>query len=271
MCGRYSALTEDEIIEIREILRNLTLGLAVDEFENAGDSSRESIHSDDQFGLPAENTTHDAFSVDGAQSSGLSTGVIRREVFPTNYSPVVTCNGDEFAMQNARFGFEKWDGKGVIINARAETVKDKSMFKGRIDKGRCVIPTSGYFEWKTQDTDSGEKGKKKKIKHLIKDKQGNLLFMAGLWREGLEGKEFVVITKEPVGSIVDIHNRMPVMLRTDQLESWLSGEMSIEELSGLEFECLGTPMEEPSYNNLHVDKDNGGEQQTNANDQISLF
>ena len=198
MCGRYSVLTEEEIIAVREIIRNVSLRLARDELDN--------------------------YEVTQQQ-----------EVFPTNHAPIVTSNGDELAFELGQFGFEKWDGKGVIINARSETIRERTMFKHLAGRGRCVVPASGYFEWK----DEG-----KKIKHLIKDKQGNLLFMAGLYRDGMDGREFVVITKEPTGQIRDIHDRMPVMLRTDQLEAWLSGDMPIETLEHLEYECTGVPCEE---------------------------
>ena len=164
---------------------------------------------------------------------------LQQEVFPTNRAPIVTSNNVELTFEMGQFGFEKWDGKGVIINARAETAHEKSMFKKHITNRRCVVPASGYYEWKPPD-----EGQRKKIKHLIKDKGGNLLFMAGLWREGKDGREFVVITKDPVGDIADIHDRMPVMLRTDQLEAWLSGAMSIEALASLEYECFGEPCEE---------------------------
>ena len=180
----------------------------------------------------------------------------RQEVFPTNKAPIVTSDNTEIAFELGRFGFEKWDGKGVIINARAETVKDKSMFKKHVSNGRCVVPASGYYEWKLPD-----EGHKKKIKHLIKDKAGNLLFMAGLWREGKNGREFVVITKEPVGDVINIHDRMPVMLRVDQIEAWLSGVMPVEELENLSYECVGNPCEEPE---IKIDENGDTE-------QMSLF
>jgi putative SOS response-associated peptidase YedK len=205
MCGRYTVLTEDEIIEVREIIREVSLRIA-----------RESLDAFDES---------------------------RREVFPTNRAPVVTGTADsnEVVFESAFFGFEKWDGKGVIINARSETAHRKAMFKNHIRNGRCVIPAGGYFEWKAQDTPKA----KRKIKHLIKDKNGKLLFLAGLWREGKAGREFVVVTKEPTGPIADIHDRMPVMLRTDQLEDWLSGKMPIESLAGMEYECVGEAFEQP--------------------------
>jgi putative SOS response-associated peptidase YedK len=211
MCGRYTVLTEDEIIEVRSIIKEVSLRLARDDFQE----------------YKAE----------------------QHEVAPTNKAPIVTSNGSELAFELGQFGFEKWDGKGVIINARVETVKDKSMFKNRIAHGRCAVPASGYYEWKQPD-----EGNKKKIKHLIKDKSGNLLFMAGLWRDGKDGREFVVITKEPFGDVINIHDRMPVILRTDQIEGWLSGAMPIEDLAGIEYECFGEPCEGFEDTQDNVDK-----------------
>ena len=202
MCGRYSVLTEDEVIEVRKIINDISLRLARDEFENYEEAQQETM--------------------------------------PTDRAPIVTSNGDELAFELVQFGFENYTSKGVIINARAETVTEKSTFKRHIQNGRCIVPASGYFEWKTP-----VEGQKKKIKHMIKDEQGSLLFMAGLWRDGKDGREFVIITNEPVGVIIDIHDRMPVILRIDQLEAWLSGAMPIKELASTEYDCSGVPCEEP--------------------------
>ena len=201
MCGRYTPLTEDEIVEVRSIIKDVAMKLSQEEF----------YASDESY----------------------------KEVAPTNRVPIVTSSGQELSIVHAQFGFEKWDGNGVIINARAETAHEKPMFKSYVKTGRCVIPASGYYEWKPPDD-----GKKKKIKHLIKDERGNLLFMAGLWREGKYGREFVIITKEPFGEVVGIHDRMPVILGTDQLESWLSGAMPIEALASIDYSCVGEPLEE---------------------------
>ena len=170
-------MLEKEIIEIREIIKSISIKLARDEVD--------------------EYT------------------VTRTEIAPTDKSPIITSNDEEIAFELGKFGFEKWDGKGVIINARSETILEKSMFKKHITNGRCVVPASGYYEWKLS-----KEGKNKKIKHMIKDKASNLLFMAGLWREGKDGREFVVITKDPVGIVTEIHDRMPVILRVDQIEAW---------------------------------------------------
>ena len=203
MCGRYTVLTEDEIIEVRSIINEVSLKIARDELTNLNEPEP------------------------------------RQEVAPTNNAPVITSDGGELVFEHAKFGFERWDGKGVIINARAETAKDKPMFKSHVSHGRCVVPASGYYEWKP------EASQRKKVKHLIKDQGGNLLFMAGLYRDGKDGREFVIITKDPVGEVAGIHDRMPVILKTDQLEPWLTGDLPIDDLTGLDYDCSVEPCEAP--------------------------
>lgn len=66
------------------------------------------------------------------------------EIFPTNIAPIITDKG----IALAKWGFPKWDGKGVVINARAEGLTDKMMFQNLITSNRCIIPASGFFEWK---------------------------------------------------------------------------------------------------------------------------
>ncbi|MCL1883315.1 MAG: SOS response-associated peptidase [Defluviitaleaceae bacterium] len=198
MCGRYSPLSEDEIVEIREIIREVSLRLAHDDFEDY-------VRPDS-------------------------------EVFPTNHAPVLTKKTPgEVSFENLRWGFKKWDGKGVIINARAESLGTKNTFKGLLAAGRCVVPAREYYEWKQVGKD--------KAKHFIKDKDGNLLFMAGLYRDGEDGREFVIITKGAYGEVVPIHDRMPVILRADQIEAWLSGELSPEEIANLDFNVDVNPCE----------------------------
>jgi len=198
MCGRYSVLTEDEIIEIRNIIKEVSLRIA-----------------------------HDDFSDYTAPES---------EVLPTNHAGVITHAGQgAVSFENLKWGFTKWDGKGVIINARSETIQSKSMFSGLLLSGRCVVPAGEYYEW--------QKIGKEKIKHFIKDGQGNLLFMAGLYRDGENGREFVIITKDAYGDAVKIHDRMPVILRVDQIESWLSGELSPDEITKMDFNVLVSPCE----------------------------
>ena len=190
MCGRYTVLTEQEIIEIREILQDISLRIVRDEFE------------------------------DYTEKPG--------EIRPTDRAPVITLNKDGISFENLKWGFKKWSGSGVIINARAESVKTKDMFINHLASGRCVVPASDFYEW--QNTTNVKR------KHYAKDKFGNLLFMAGLYRDTDDGREFVIITKESSGEMAKIHDRVPVILRTYEIESWLNGKLDPDDLAALDYD-----------------------------------
>ncbi|OJU13688.1 MAG: hypothetical protein BGN88_06585 [Clostridiales bacterium 43-6] len=208
MCGRYTVLTEDEIIEIRKILKDLSLRIVKDEFSE--------YHQD--------------------------TG----EICPTDHAPVMIQREEGISFESVKWGFKRWNGSGVIINARCETIIVKSLFSKLIKAGRCVVPAGEFFEWERL-----EKGKKK---YFVKDKNDNILFMAGLYRDTEDGREFVIITKKATNEMKKIHDRIPVILRVDQIESWLSGKLSPDDLENLDYDVAVMPCE------------NGGEI-----DQLSLF
>ena len=68
---------------------------------------------------------------------------IKGEVFPTNIAPVIE-NGEIVAV---KWGFPHWKNTGVIINARSETALEKRMFGKPLRERRCVVPSSGFYEW----------------------------------------------------------------------------------------------------------------------------
>lgn len=229
MCGRYSALTEDEIIEVRSIIQEVSMRLVKDDMDN--------------YVAPMH------------------------EIRPTDKAPIVTKVSDGIAFESGKFGFKSWDGKGVIINARSETVTEKGMFAKHINTGRCVVPAGEYYEWREHsdadaDTSKKSKSKTKKRKYFITDREGNMLFFAGLYRDYDGEREFVIITKEASGAVTEVHDRMPVILRVDQLEAWLSGVMTPDELGNMDFGNTAiAPIEEPQ-SDAGKDEDGG---------QISLF
>ena len=151
------------------------------------------------------------------------------EIRPTNHAPVIISKGQGVvSFESLRWGFKKWDGKGApIINARSETLETVNMFAPLLQAGRCVAPAGEYYEWK--------KAGNNKSKHFIKDKEGNLLFMAGLYRDADAGREFVIITKDAAGDVADVHDRMPVILRVSQIEEWLSGKLSPDDIVSQDF------------------------------------
>ncbi|MGA2668259.1 MAG: SOS response-associated peptidase [Ignavibacteria bacterium] len=105
-----------------------------------------------------------------------------------------------------------------LINARSETITEKSAFKNAFKKRRCIILADSYFEW--------EKKGAKKIPYRILMKNDKPFAMAGIWEtwKNTEGKEvysFSIITTEANSLTKDIHDRMPCILDKKKIKMWL--------------------------------------------------
>lgn len=68
--------------------------------------------------------------------------------------------------------------------------------------------------------------------------------MAGLYRDTDDGREFVIITKEATGEMAKIHDRLPVILTTHQIESWLTGEIAPEDIVNMEYDVRVAPCDD---------------------------
>ncbi len=110
------------------------------------------------------------------------------------------------------------------INARAETVADKAMFRDSFARRRCLIPADGFYEW--QQLDRG------KLPHYIRLGDGSPMAFAGLWsrwRDRESGERIgscAIITTEAHPALADIHGRMPVMLDPTVWNEWLDREVT---------------------------------------------
>jgi len=151
------------------------------------------------------------------RTTGAVVPTVMGEVFPANIAPVITCDGAEAV----KWGFPHWKGSGVIINARAETSSEKPMFRKPLLNRRCVIPSSGFYEWDRVG------GGKKKNKYLLRRPGEHVLFMAGMiniFRDdaGQDYSAFVILTTAANSSVAPIHDRMPVILAPGERDQWLS-------------------------------------------------
>lgn len=138
------------------------------------------------------------------------------EIYPTNIAPILKMEQNNIVPDLYMWGFPRFQSKkGVIINARSETAEDRPMFRKSLYNRRCVIPSTGFYEW-SQD--------RKKIKYRFRLPGKNMLYMAGLYNEFNSDKRFVILTTEANLSMADIHNRMPLLLTEDKIEDWIMNE-----------------------------------------------
>lgn len=133
------------------------------------------------------------------------------EVFPTDTVPVLIGEGAALAPQPMGWGFPNFRNKGVIINARSETAGEKKMFQHSLVCKRCIVPTSGFFEW------SHTEGKRK---YLFREPSTELLYLAGLYNDFAGERRFVILIQDANNSMCEIHNRMPVILQRGELHAW---------------------------------------------------
>lgn len=132
------------------------------------------------------------------------------DVYPTNQVPVVYSKQESLFCDNIIWGFPNFKNKGVIINARSETVKEKRTFSDSVLHRRCIIPATGFYEWD-----------KAKNKVTFRRKDNHILFMGGIWRAYEEEKRFVILTTNANASVSMVHERMPLILEQSELENWI--------------------------------------------------
>lgn len=196
MCGRYVIMTQEENEELRNIINEIN----------------------DRY-------------IDEKRTPAFKTG----EIFPSDTAPILTSgSGGKPAVQLFKWGFPNFKQTSqLLINARSETLLEKPTFRRIISSNRCLVPASGFFEWK--NTENG------KEKHLIRKSGCSLLYMAGLYNSFLDksGKQqtsFVIITTSASIKMSEIHSRMPVILGSEAMDYWLdpkaefSNQAAIDEI-----------------------------------------
>ncbi len=141
----------------------------------------------------------------------------RGEIFPTHLVPTVAKESDHQGVDAMVWGFPHFKGSGVIINARSETAHEKPMFRKHLATRRCLIPSTGFFEWSKKDP-------KRKTKYLFQLSETPVLYMAGIYSEFSGEKRFVILTTNANDSLKDIHDRMPVIVRKEYFDDWLHDE-----------------------------------------------
>jgi putative SOS response-associated peptidase YedK len=158
----------------------------------------------------------------------------RYNVAPSQSMPVVVRNSPNRLVEMQWGLIPSWSkeprAQFSTINARAETITKSPVFRGPFKSRRCLVPASGFYEW--QQTSLG------KQPYCIQLKDEELFAFAGLYdvwhdAEGNELSSYTVITTAPNDLVAPIHNRMPVILRQEDEDTWLDKDADSERLLAL--------------------------------------
>jgi putative SOS response-associated peptidase YedK len=154
-------------------------------------------------------------------------------ISPTQLSPVVlntTPNELRFETWGLVPFWTKPDEKPrPLFNSRSDTLLSKPAFKRYLQHKRCLIPATGFYEWKSEG--------KIKQPYYIRLKSQELFAFAGIWEVyANEDAEVIhtysIITTEPNELMSKIHSRMPVILAAEHEQDWLT-DSNISRLSTL--------------------------------------
>lgn len=153
-----------------------------------------------------------------------------------NISPgteiLAVTNAAPALIQQVKWGLRPfWTKPGerptLLINAREDSLRTKPGFKRYLNSKRCLVPASGFYEWKTLG-----KTKQPWFIHVLNEP---IFCFAAIWEshtteQGNEEVTVALITTEPNDLMAPIHNRMPVILPKEKYTEWLSGNPSPEAL-----------------------------------------
>jgi putative SOS response-associated peptidase YedK len=146
-------------------------------------------------------------------------------VAPTDAALVVVQRDERRAVTAYRWGLiPHWatDAKvgSRMFNARAETLTASPAFREAFRRRRCLVPVDAFYEWKREGPI--------RQPYLVTRVDGRPLALAGLWAGWHDPstdtvrRTFTIVTTTPNEALVDLHDRMPVVVSEDAWARWLA-------------------------------------------------
>jgi putative SOS response-associated peptidase YedK len=164
----------------------------------------------------------------------------RHNIAPTQDVPVIRQRREpkgQRTIQMLRWGLvpswsESLAGGAKMINARAETVREKPAFRKAFERRRCLVPADGFYEWRPDDPE--------KQPHIIACRDGAPFAFAGLWDRWTPSvtarierpyvDSFTILTTVANEALKPLHHRMPVILAAADYGRWLDPDAAADEL-----------------------------------------
>lgn len=165
-------------------------------------------------------------------------GGVRRDTMPGKVSKTSTGNPGSLLpvvtdavpdkVQYYRWGLLRvWDNEihSRCKHARIETLQSLPSFRDLVGRNHCVTKVQGYFEF----------DKVNRQLYYLTTTDGSPLYIAGLWDIWMDVDTniliptFTMITTDPDEMVSQIHDRMPVILKRNQISTWLNSKLPVEE------------------------------------------
>ena len=142
-----------------------------------------------------------------------------------------------------------------LFNTRWETIQEKRTFQTAFKKHRCLVPISGWYEWKNVNDEK---------QPYFFHKENKLLQAAGLyWLRSSGDIEFSIITNEAEDDLLTIHNRTPLILNKESQNVWISDieidtlyqDISVQKKLDINFHRVSKSVNNPKNTNSSLIKE----------------
>jgi putative SOS response-associated peptidase YedK len=170
----------------------------------------------------------------------------RFNIAPSTENPVIVAAGGNNQIRIMQWGLVPHRAAGMTatnrpINARAESLREKPVFRDLVPAKRCIVPANGFYEWKKEGT--------RKVPFYFHLRDDPFCALAGLydtWQDmsGETHLSYTIITTQANVLMAPVHNRMPVILSHENEERWLSpGALSPDAMQEILVPCDPGAME----------------------------
>lgn len=140
---------------------------------------------------------------------GYKTG----EIFPGDTAPAMIARREKLLPVPAVFGFPGFSEGKLLLNARAETAAEKKTFAESLRERRIILPATGFYEWGRDAS---------RTKYLFTADALPVLYLCGLYTLAGGQCRFVILTRAANESMVETHDRMPVIVGADAVRPYLT-------------------------------------------------
>ena len=144
------------------------------------------------------------------------------EIFPGDTVPAVLDRGGKLVAVPAIFGFPGFEENKLLINARSETAAEKKTFAESLRERRVILPASGFYEWSHHD--------REKTKYLFTVDAMQTIYLCGIYKLVDGAYRFVILTRPANESMVEVHDRMPVIVGEKEVRPYLTDRDAAAEI-----------------------------------------
>ena len=135
------------------------------------------------------------------------------EIFPGDAVPALISINGKIKAVPAVFGFSGFKNGGLLLNARSETAALKLSFAEALRMHRIILPATEFYEWSSNAD---------RTKYSFKVGSNHAMYLCGVYEIAAGQTRFVILTRAANASMIETHDRMPVIVSENEVRPYLT-------------------------------------------------